>query len=134
MPPLGLAALRATEPGRRTALLAAGDVAAVVGVLTVGLLTHGGTPAADPGHAAGVVGPFLLGWAVMAPLAGAYAAGESGPVGPGVNGWLLAALVGLSLRATFAFPGGVTGLFGFVISGFGTLAVGGWRVLAARLL
>ena len=132
MPPLGAAALRAVEPDRRTALLAAGDVAAVVGVLVAGMRRHGVDPLAEPGHAAAVVGPFVVGWLLAAPLVGAYAADLS-RVGPAANGWLLAALVGLSLRATPAFPGGVTGPFGFVVSGFGLLAVGGWRLLAARL-
>jgi len=134
MPPLGAAALRAVEPDRRTALLAAGDVAAVVAVLVAGMRRHGVDPLAEPGHAAGVVGPFLAGWVLAAPLVGAYAAAHLRRVGPAVNGWLLAALVGLSLRATPALPGGVTGLFGFVISGFGLVAVGGWRLLASRRL
>lgn len=135
---MGIAALRETEPTRPTVLLAAGDLLAVVLVLSAGMLRHGVDPIRTPDHAAMVVGPFLLGWVVGAPLVGAYSRGAvSSPravLATGTNAWLIAALVGLVLRATQWFPGGVTGLFGVVITGFGLLAVGGWRAVYGAVL
>ena len=137
MAPMGAAAVRDVEPSRRTALLAAGDLLAIVLVMTGGLLRHGLDPTASPDHAAMVIGPFLLGWVVGAPLLGAYArpvvAAPRAALTTGTNAWLVAALIGLDLRATAWFPGGVTGLFGFVVTGFGLLAVLGWRVAYALL-
>ncbi|PSP79632.1 DUF3054 domain-containing protein [Halobacteriales archaeon QS_1_68_20] len=134
---MGIAALRETEPTRPTVLLGVGDVLAVVLVLAAGMLRHNVDPLQSPDHATMVIGPFLLGWIVGAPLVGAYSGGTlTSPravLATGTNAWFIAALVGLVLRATAWFPGGVTGLFGVVVTGFGLLAVGGWRILSGIL-
>lgn len=135
MVPMGVSALVDTEPTGRTALLAAGDLSAIVLVMASGMLRHNVDPLAVPVHTAMVIGPFVLGWAVAAPLLGAYSqpavSSPRGLLATGANAWLIAALVGLDVRATFRFPGGVTGLFGFVVTGFGLLAVLGWRTVYA---
>ena len=41
--------------------LAVGDLLAILGVLTIGMLQHG---TLIPGRAAGVYAPFLIGWGV----------------------------------------------------------------------
>jgi len=86
--------------------LAVGDLLAILGVLTIGMIQHA---TFGPERAVGVYGPFLIGWAAAAVLIGAYSAGAAesakAAVPLGVRAWVLAALVGFGLRWTPVFPG-----------------------------
>ena len=86
--------------------LAVGDLLAILGVLTIGMIQHA---TFGPERAVGVYGPFLIGWASASVLIGSYSAGAAesakAAVPLGVRAWVLAALVGFGLRWTPVFPG-----------------------------
>lgn len=131
----GLAALGDVEGTGRTLALGVGDVLVVVAVLTAGMLRHGVDPMTERTHAVAVIAPFLVGWLLAAPILGAYArttlSSTRATVWAGAVAWLVATLVGVSFRATPAFPGTVTGLFAFVMIGFGLLGIVAWRLAFA---
>lgn len=132
---VGAAAVRGTEPDERTLGVAAGDLLAILAVLTVGLLRHGTNPLTAPRYAALVVAPFVFGWALSAVLLGAYAsetlASPRATVGLAVLSWVGAVAVGAAIRATPTAPGGASPVFVAVMLGFGGLAVGAWRTVVA---
>lgn len=120
-----------------TVLLAIGDAAAIVAFAVAGALSHGEDPIGNPGIVVAISAPFLIGWAAVAAVAGLYerdavasirtVAGRTAPaVALGVG-------IGLALRATPWFRGGVAPTFVFVATVVtGSLLVG-WRLLAAVL-
>jgi len=115
--------------------LAVGDLLVLSLLLAAGTAHHRGLAPllADPLPLIGVLGPFLIGWAAVAPPLGAYSPGAAesakGAVPLALRSWILADLVGLGLRATPLFPGGVTPVFAAVT--FAVVAVGlvAWRYL-----
>lgn len=117
--------------GGRDLALGAIDLALLAAIITVGQLSHGVDPLAEPLAALETIAPFAVGWLVMAPLAGLYAPGVGRSLARAVRAttvaWVAAANVGLILRASPLFDGTATWPFPLVITGFGLLALVGWR-------
>lgn len=119
--------------------LAVGDVLVLLAFLTAGALEHNTVSELtnDPLYLGGVVAPFLLGWAVAAPLIGAYSAGAAesakASVPLAIRSWIAAAVIGLALRATPIFHGGVEPIFAAVMLVGGSVVLGVWRAVAGRL-
>ncbi|WP_306058281.1 DUF3054 domain-containing protein [Natronococcus wangiae] len=130
------AAVRSEKPGgildRETIALGGVDVTLLAGIILVGQRSHGVSLLTEPLVALETVVPFLAGWLVMAALAGVYAPDVSSSVTRAVRvttvAWIAAANVGLILRASPLFNGGATWPFPLVMTGFGLLVLGGWRV------
>lgn len=126
---------------RGTLPLAAGDVFVILAFLYAGTLRHetvGFPPTADGlVHFAGVAAPFLIGWVLVAVPVGAYSpgAGESAKASVPlvVRSWIGAAVVGLLLRATPLFSGGVEPTFAVVMLVTGAISLGLFRAIALRL-
>ena len=118
---------------RETLPLAVGDVFVIVAFLyAVGHETAGVPPTvSDVGPVASVVAPFLVGWLIAALPIGAYSpgAGESAKaaIPLAVRSWIGAAIIGLFLRATPAFPGDVALTFAAVVLVGGAVALGVFR-------
>ena len=91
--------------------LAVGDLLAIFGVLTFGMVQHSTLTTT---RAPQVYAPFVIGWLVGAVVIGAYSAGAGesakAAVPLGLRAWIVAALIGLGLRAT-VFVGGLTPVF-----------------------
>ncbi len=91
--------------------LAVGDLLAILGVLTIGMLQHSTLTAT---RAPGVYAPFVIGWLVGAVIIGAYSAGAGesakAAIPLGLRAWVVAALIGFGLRATI-FRGGLAVAF-----------------------
>ena len=91
--------------------LAVGDLLAILGVLTIGMVQHN---TLTPDRAPGVYAPFVIGWVVAAVAIGAYSAGAGesakAAIPLGLRAWVVAALIGFGLRATI-FPGGLAVAF-----------------------
>ncbi|WP_247000715.1 DUF3054 domain-containing protein [Halosolutus gelatinilyticus] len=138
MDAISRAATRGATADRETLALGAIDVAVVVGFVTVGLLSHDVNPIADPITSLETIAPFALGWLVIAPVAGVYArdVATSAPrTARSVSvAWIAAANVGLILRSSPAFDGGAVWPFNLVMTGFGLLALLGWRLGYATLV
>ncbi|RJX42041.1 DUF3054 domain-containing protein [Halonotius aquaticus] len=112
--------------------LAVGDLLAILGVLTIGMVQHGSLfdqGGIDFAHAGGVYAPFVIGWLIGAVVIGAYSAGAGesakAAIPLGLRAWVVAAFVGFALRAT-VFTGGLAPIFvaitllltGALIAGF----------------
>lgn len=119
---------------RRHALLAAGDVGALLVFAVASAARHGGT-VASVGQ---TVAEFGLGWVLVAVLAGAYGARAlDGWVRAGLLGavaWAGGAVVGAVIRAWVEPLASLAPVFVLVTAGVGAVIFGGWRALAARLL
>ena len=121
--------------------LAVGDVLVILAFLYAGSLRHqtvGVPPTADGLiHLGGVVAPFLLGWVLVAVPIGAYSAGAGesakASVPLAIRSWIGAAVIGLGLRATPFFPGGVELTFAGVILLVGAVSLGLFRYVAGWL-
>ena len=115
----------------RSLALGAVDLALVAGIILVGQLSHGIDPLSEPLVALETVVPFAVGWLAMAPLAGLYAPGVAASFARALRvttvAWVAAANVGLILRASALFDGGAAWPFPLVMTGFGLLALVGWR-------
>lgn len=125
------------DPTPATALLAFGDAAAIVAFAVAGAFSHGEDPIGDPGVVVAISAPFLLGWAAVATVTGLYERDAVASIRTAAIRTVPAALlgvgVGLALRATPWFPGGVAWTFVLVsVAVTGSLLVG-WRLLAAVL-
>ncbi|MFC4541983.1 DUF3054 domain-containing protein [Halosolutus amylolyticus] len=121
---------------RETLLLGAVDVCVVVAFVTVGLLSHGTNPIAEPIAALETIAPFVLGWLAIAPLAGVYGTRSTSIARVArvtAVAWIAAANVGLILRASPLFDGSAVWPFTLVMTGFGLLALVGWRVAYAAV-
>lgn len=129
---------RVVDDRRRLAVLAGGDLAVVLGVVLAGELSHGVDPLAEPLLVADTLVPFLVGWAVAAAVLAPYDPGRMttalGAARAGAGTWLAAANVGLLLRASPYFHGGVTWPFPLVVTGFVLVPLVAWRVTAGRFL
>lgn len=119
--------------------LAVGDLIVLVAFLTAGTLQHNTVSdlTNDPLYLGGVVAPFLIGWVVAAPLIGAYSAGAvesaKASVPLAIRSWIPAAVIGLALRATPVFHGGVEWTFAAVMLVGGSVVIGLWRYVAGKL-
>lgn len=115
--------------------LAVGDVLVLVLLLTGGTINHHGAAflAANPAYLAGTLAPFLVGWLVAAPPLGAYSPGavetSKAAVPLAVRSWIVADVVGLGLRATPLFHGGVELVFVGVTLVTGLVGLSAWRLL-----
>ncbi|MCS6883221.1 MAG: DUF3054 domain-containing protein [Oscillochloridaceae bacterium] len=116
---------------RRTAILVAGDVLALLLFAAIGRRSHG--EAAGPGailEVARTAAPFILGWLIAATLAGAYTPARTR--GPGAMalatliGWTGGLLLGAVFRALMI--GRFSPMSFYVITFLVALAIlGGWR-------
>ncbi len=115
--------------------LAVGDLLAILGVLTYGMIEHA---TFLPERAVGVYAPFLIGWALAAMLIGAYSPGAAesakAAVPLGLRTWVLAALIGFGLRWTPVFPGGLDAIFIAITLVLTGVLIGGLRWLYFKLL
>ena len=115
--------------------LAVGDLLAILGVLTYGMIEHA---TFLPERALGVYAPFLIGWVVGAVLIGAYSAGAAesakAAIPLGIRAWVLAALVGFGLRWTPLFPGGLDPIFIVITLVLTGVLIGGLRWLYFKIL
>ena len=115
--------------------LAVGDLLAILGVLTIGMIQHA---TFGPARAAGVYAPFLIGWAAAALVIGAYSAGAAesakAAIPLGIRAWVLAALVGFGLRWTPVFPGGLAVAFVLITLLLTGVLLGGFRWLFFKLI
>lgn len=108
------------------------DVVVIASLVLYGFVTHGGSPVADPAGAVETITPFVVGWGVAVALGDPY--GESAfdsAVGAARTVslyWLAAANVGMVLRASPWFEGGVAWAFPLVMTGIGLVGLVGWRV------
>jgi hypothetical protein len=114
--------------------LAIGDLLAILGVLTIGMLQHG---TLIPSRAVGVFAPFLIGWGVAALIIGAYSAGAAetakAAIPLAVRAWVLAALIGFGLRATAIFPGDLALAFVLITLVLTGVLLGGFRWLFFKI-
>ncbi|EMA04721.1 DUF3054 domain-containing protein [Haloferax denitrificans] len=120
--------------------IAVGDVLAIFLLVTVGVIQHNGVSylSADPVGWVLTAVPFLIGWLVAAPLLGAYSPGAAesakSAVPLGVRSWLAATVVGMAIRWTPLFEGGVELTFVAVMLVLGSVALGVWRTLYFKLV
>lgn len=125
---------------RETLPLAVGDVAVIVAFVYAGMVNHGTADfppvVAELGVVALDVAPFLIGWLLVSIPIGAYSpgAGESAKaaIPLAIRSWIGAAVVGLGLRATPLFPGGVALTFAAVMLVGGAVALGVFRWVVFR--
>lgn len=127
------------DVSRWTAVLAVGDLIALVAFIAAGQYHHAGTnPFLTPLRLLEGLAPFLIGWVVVAMIGGLYT--HDALLGPrrmlswSIPAWVFAAIIALALRSTALFYGDVTGLFPVVALGFGGIILVGWRTVAAVLL
>lgn len=119
---------------RRFALLAAGDLLALLVFAAASAARHGGTVASLVETAA----EFGLGWLIVAVAVGAYGsralAGWRRAGLLGAVAWALGAVIGAAVRAAVEPLASFTPVFVLVTAGVGAVIFGAWRALAARLL
>lgn len=125
-----------TDP--RVLTLAAIDVLAIAALILVGQRSHGSTLLSDPIASVETMVPFVAGWVVASLLAGVYARDVATSVPRTARltavTWIAAANLGLLLRASELFAGGIAWPFGLVMTGTGLIVLVGWRVLYAAVL
>jgi len=116
----------------KTAVLAAGDLAAILLFVSVGEYTHGYNPLVDVGRVAGTFVPFLVGWLVVAAAAGLYASDAPGTLANStlvtLLSWVGAVAIAQALRATSVFHGNAALTFAVVSIGVGGVLLCLWRV------
>ena len=119
---------------RRYALLAAGDLVALLVFAGASAARHGGSALSM----AQTVGEFGLGWLVVAVLAGAYGARALDDVPHaallGAGAWVGGAVVGAVIRVAVEPFASLAPVFVLVAAGVGAVIFGVWRGLAARFL
>lgn len=117
--------------------VAAVDAAILVALVSIGRLSHGVGPVADPVGTAETLAPFVTGWIVASALANPYDARSRTVPATAARTtalcWLAAANVGIVLRSSPWFDGGVAWAFPAVITGLGLVALVGWRVAFAAI-
>lgn len=113
--------------------VAAGDLLVIVGAILAGELSHGIDPVSAPLQVLETMVPFLLGWVLLSLLLGAYDAdalsGIAGSVRVGAGAWIGAANVGLILRQSPLFEGGIRYPFPLVITGTVLVLLVAWRAV-----
>jgi hypothetical protein len=122
----------------KTAVLAVGDLAAILLFVAVGESMHGYNPLVDVGRVAGTFTPFLVGWLLVAAAAGLYASDAPATLVQStlvvVLAWILAVAIAQALRATSVFHGDASLVFAAVSVGVGGLLLSLWRVAATMTL
>ena len=122
----------------KTALLAAGDLGAILLFVAVGEYTHGYNPLVDVGRVAGTFAPFLIGWLLVASVAGLYASDAPGTLANAtlvtLLSWVVAVAIAQALRATSVFHGNAALTFALVSVGVGGVLLCCWRVGATVTL
>ena len=120
--------------------LAVGDLLAILGVMTIGMIRHG---TFGPERAVLVYSPFVIGWVIGAVLIGAYSAGAAesakAAIPLGVRAWVLATFIGLGLRWTVVFPDSFqldaeTGIFIMITLVLTGVLLGGFRWLFFKVV
>lgn len=121
-----------------TALLAAGDLGAILLFVAIGEYTHGYNPLVDVGRVAGTFAPFLVGWLLVASAAGLYASDAPGTLTNStlvtLLSWVVAVAIAQVLRATSVFHGDAALTFAVVSVSIGGLLLCCWRVGATLTL
>jgi len=121
-----------------TALLAAGDLSAILLFVAVGEYTHGYNPLVDVGRLAGTFVPFLVGWLLVAGAAGLYASDAPGTLANSTLvvslSWIGAVAIAQGLRATSVFHGDASLTFAVVSVLVGGVLLCLWRVAATLTL
>lgn len=115
-------------------VLAAGDVLVLGLITTAGAVSHGENPLAAPLSVLETATPFVVGWVVAVGLLATYDESHHDYLATSrtvLGTWLGAANVGLILRASPLFDGGVTWPFPLVITGFAGIGLVAWRLVAA---
>jgi hypothetical protein len=118
---------------RQTAILVAGDLAALLAFAAIGRRSHGeaaGLAAAL--EVARTAAPFIAGWLAVAPWVGAYRPATTASLGPMLRatllGWSGALLVGALLRA--AMIGRFSPPSFYIVTFFAALLLlAGWRAV-----
>jgi hypothetical protein len=112
------------------------DTVVVVAVMLAGELQHRIDPVANPLRVADTLLPFLVGWLVFAGVSGLYARTDR-PIGADLRllvvAWFAGANVGLTLRSSPYFHGGVSWPFGVVVTGTVLVVLVAWRVAYAGI-
>lgn len=125
------AARSRVELSSRTAILALGDVLAILVFVAAGEYTHGFNPFVDVGRVAGTLAPFLIGWAIVATASGLYAPASGTSIGRTVGktflAWILAVAIAQGLRATAVFHGSAALTFAIVSVVIGGALLCLWR-------
>ena len=124
------------DPSPRTAVLAAGDLLAILTFVAVGEATHGYNPFVAVGRVAGTMAPFVIGWALVALVGGLYARGPTSLPRTALRTfglWIVAVAIAQALRATALFHGDAALAFALVSVGIGGALLVAWRLLATRL-
>jgi hypothetical protein len=118
------------DPSRTTALLAVGDIAAILVFIVVGEYTHGYNPLVAVGRVAGTALPFIIGWAIATVGIGLYGP-RSGSLGKTLGltllSWVVAVGIAQALRATAVFHGNAALTFALVSVGVGGVLLSVWR-------
>ncbi len=122
----------------KTALLAAGDLGAILLFVAVGEYTHGYNPLVDVGRVAGTFAPFLIGWLLVATATGLYASDAPGTLANAtlvtLLSWVAAVAIAQGLRATSVFHGGAALTFAVVSILVGGLLLTLWRTGATLFM
>jgi len=125
------------ELSQRTALLAAGDISAILLFVAVGEYTHGYNPLVDVGRVAGTFLPFLVGWLVVAGVVGLYATDATATLGRSLGftlgSWVVAVGIAQALRATSVFHGNAALTFAIVSVVIGGVLLAIWRTSVSLL-
>lgn len=115
---------------------APGDLFVIALFVAIGEIAHGANPLAVVAAFAQTTATFWVGWLVVAPLVGAYREATLEDrwlaIGFPVLAWVGADAVAQLLRSTQFFEGDTELSFYLVALAFGSLLLGGWRVIAAR--
>ena len=129
---------RRVDPELSMAVLALGDLLAVLTFVVVGEITHGIDPLAQPGRVVGTLAPFLIGLAIVTIGGGLYTRDAIRSPGRAVSlivpAWIGAVVVAQVLRSTSVFPGDAAVTFAIVSVLVGGLLLLVWRVIASVIL
>lgn len=112
------------------------DTAAIVGLVVVGLVSHGVNPLLRPLYAIDTVFPFVAGWLLCAGLLGLYRDRRTEFVVAHLRSvtvcWLAAANVAFLIRGSPVTSGGIAWTFTVVLTGLGLVVVLGSRTAFDR--
>lgn len=112
------------------------DTAAIVGLVVIGLASHGVNPLLRPLYAIDTVFPFVAGWLLCAGLLGLYRDRRTESVVTHLRSvtvcWLAAANVAFLIRGSPVTSGGIAWTFTVVLTGLGLVVVLGSRTAFDR--
>lgn len=129
---------RRVDPELSMAVLALGDVLAVLTFVVVGEMTHGIDPLAQPTRVAGTLAPFLIGLAIVTIGGSLYTRDAIRSPGRAVfrivPAWIGAVVIAQVLRSTSVFPGSAAVTFAIVSILVGGVLLSMWRAVASVVL